>query len=76
MAALYGILTSSITAATLANLFNYSTEESTALGIISREKSRERVKAIAADILILWWKRSTGRQLTHRQKNLSTSSLR
>jgi uncharacterized protein YsxB (DUF464 family) len=56
-ASILGIVLASLITAALGNLMTFSSNEQSALLIVTREKSRIRMRQFAATILVLWWRR-------------------
>jgi len=74
-ATITGISLASLITACLGNLILFSQNEHGALMIIKREKSRIRMLRVAAEILVLWWRRKKG-TLTPTQKRRDRFVLR
>ncbi|EKX47702.1 hypothetical protein GUITHDRAFT_106691 [Guillardia theta CCMP2712] len=61
LAATFGILCASLTTAALGNLILFTPAEFSAIAIMEREKAREDLRVIAANMIRAWWLRQKGR---------------
>lgn len=72
-----GVLITSLTTASLGNLMLFTASEHTAMGVMNRERFRNHLKASAADIICIWWrKRRKPSALTRRQRKMQVYGFR
>jgi len=75
-ATITGILIASLITAAIANLIIYTPQESAAISVIEREQSRVHLRAKAATIIVLWYRRCKRLPLSLRQERIDKYALR